>query len=89
MIYIGYKLNTVIPKFSVNYCTGTDLTYSICGTQMEVIIREVNLAYESVKKGKEEPFDSSIFAEEHIHSVIDLVSNKNVTEALGKMVITI
>lgn len=53
---------------------------------MEVIVREINLAYESVKKGKENGYDSSVFAEEHIHSVLDLVSNKDVTTSLNQLV---
>ena len=55
---------------------------------MEIIVREINLAYESVNRGKEEHFDSDMFAEDHIHSVSDLVSNKIVTEALCKLVIS-
>lgn len=53
---------------------------------MEVIVREINLAYESVKKGKENGYDSSVFSEEHIHSVLDLVSNKDVTTSLNQLV---
>lgn len=75
-----------IPNLEGNFGTGTNPKISIRRSLMEGIIREVNVAYESVKKGKEEGFDSSIFAEEHIHSVIDLVSNKSVTDALSKMV---
>lgn len=53
---------------------------------MEVIVREINLAYESVKKGNENGYDSSVFAEERIHSVLDLVSNKDVTNSLNQLV---
>lgn len=53
---------------------------------MEVIIREINDAYDSIEKGKEKGFDASIFAEEHIHSVMSLVSNKSVVEGIQSLV---
>lgn len=66
--------------------SGTDPFLSRYKRTMEVIVREINLAYESVKKGKENGYDSSVFAEEHIHSVLDLVSNKDVTTSLNQLV---
>ncbi|KAK8832567.1 hypothetical protein WA577_004828, partial [Blastocystis sp. JDR] len=49
---------------------------------MEVIVREINDAYESIEKGKEQGFDASVFAEEHIHSALSLVSNKGVVDGI-------
>lgn len=66
--------------------SGTDPFLSRYKRTMEVIVREINLAYESVKKGNENGYDSSVFAEERIHSVLDLVSNKDVTNSLNQLV---
>ena len=53
---------------------------------MEGIVNEVKQAYNAIENGKEESIDYAVFAEEHIHSVIDLVSNKDVLEVLAKIV---
>lgn len=53
---------------------------------MEVIVREINDAYESIEKGKEQGFDASVFAEEHIHSALSLVSNKGVVDGIKGLV---
>ena len=53
---------------------------------MERIVSEVNQAYNAIENGKEESIDYAVFAEEHIHGVIDLVSNKDVLEVLAKIV---
>ncbi|CBK24177.2 uncharacterized protein [Blastocystis hominis] len=49
---------------------------------MDSIIKEVNLAYDVLEKENVNQIDAALFAEEHIHSVIDLFSNKDLTEAL-------
>ena len=54
---------------------------------METIIKEVNLAYDVLEKGKTSGFDGALFAEEHIHSVLDLFSNKDLVDALQKLVV--
>lgn len=54
---------------------------------METIIKEVNLAYDVLEKGKTSGFDGALFAEEHIHSVLDLFSNKDLADALQKLVV--
>ena len=54
---------------------------------METIIKEVNLAYDVLEKGKTSGFDGTLFAEEHIHSVLDLFSNKDLADALQKLVV--
>ena len=53
---------------------------------MEGIVNEVKQAYNAIENGKEELIDYAVFAEEYIHSVIDLVSNKDVLEVLAKIV---
>ena len=53
---------------------------------MEGIVNEVKQAYNAIENGKEESIDYAVFAEEYIHSVIDLVSNKDVLEVLAKIV---
>ena len=54
---------------------------------METIIKEVNLAYDVLEKGKTSGFDGALFAEEHIHSVLDLFSNKDLVDALQELVV--
>ena len=53
---------------------------------MEVIIREINDAYDSLERGNKNGLDSAVFAEEHIHSILNLVSNKDVTDCIQKLV---
>lgn len=54
---------------------------------METIIKEVILAYDVLEKGKTSGFDGALIAEEHIHSVLDLFSNKDLVDALQKLVV--
>lgn len=53
---------------------------------MEVIIREINDAYDSLERGTTNDPDSAVFAEEHIHSILNLISNKDVTDCIQKLV---
>ena len=56
---------------------------------MDSIIKEVNLAYDVLEKENVNQIDAALFAEEHIHSVIDLFSNKDSTEALQWLVLLV
>ena len=56
-------------------------------TIMDSIIKEVNLAYDVLEKENADQIDSALFAEEHIHSVIDLFTNKDLSEALQLLVL--
>lgn len=56
---------------------------------MDSIIKEVNLAYDVLEKENVNQIDAALFAEEHIHSVIDLFSNKDLTEALQLLVLLV
>lgn len=56
---------------------------------MDSIIKEVNLAYDVLEKENVNQIDTALFAEEHIHSVIDLFSNKDLTEALQLLVLLV
>ncbi|KAK8793077.1 hypothetical protein WA588_005814 [Blastocystis sp. NMH] len=49
---------------------------------METIVREINRSYTSIEKGEKEGFDGAVFAEDHIHSVSETVTNKDVHTAL-------
>lgn len=53
---------------------------------METIIREISRSYASIEKGEKEGFDGYVFAEDHIHSVLETVTNKNVHAALSEAV---
>ena len=54
---------------------------------MDSIIKEVNLAYDVLESKNADKIDVALFAEEHIHSVIDLFSNKDLSEALQMLVL--
>lgn len=58
-------------------------------TIMDSIIKEVNLAYDVLEKENADQIDSALFAEEHIHSVIDLFTNKELSEALQLLVLLV
>ena len=58
-------------------------------TIMDSIIKEVNLAYDVLEKENADQIDSALFAEEHIHSVIDLFTNKDLSEALQLLVLLV
>lgn len=49
---------------------------------MEAIIREINRSYISIEKGEQGGFDGSVFAEDHIHKVLNTVTNKDVNASL-------
>ena len=53
---------------------------------METIVREINRSYASIEKGEKEGFDGCVFAEDHIHSVLETVTNKDVHTALNEAV---
>ena len=53
---------------------------------METIVREINRSYTSIEKGEKEVFDGAVFAEDHIHSVSETVTNKDVHTALSEAV---
>ena len=53
---------------------------------METIIREINRSCASIEKGEKEGFDGCVFAEDHIHSVLETVTNKDVHAALSEAV---
>ena len=53
---------------------------------METIVREINRSYTSIEKGEKEGFDGAVFAEDHIHSVSETVTNKDVHTALSEAV---
>ena len=53
---------------------------------METIVREINRSYASIEKGEKEGFDGAVFAEDHIHSVLETVTNKDVHAALSEAV---
>lgn len=56
---------------------------------MDSIIKAVNLAYDVLEKENSNKIDAALFAEEHIHSVIDLYSNKDLSEALELLVLSV
>lgn len=53
---------------------------------MDAIIREINRAYVSIEKGEKEGFDGYVFAEDHIHSVLNTMANKDVSQSLEEAV---
>ena len=53
---------------------------------METIIREINRSFASIERGEKEGFDGRVFAEDHIHSVLETVTNKDVHIALEEAV---
>ena len=53
---------------------------------METIVREINRSYTSIEKGEKEGFDGAVFAEDHIHSVSETVTNKDIHIALSEAV---
>ena len=53
---------------------------------MDAIIREINRSYVSIEKGEKGGFDGYIFAEDHTHSVLNTVTNKEVNTALEQAV---
>lgn len=56
---------------------------------MDAIIREINRSYVSIEKGKKDGFDGYVFAEDHIHSVLNTVTNKDINTALEKAVLVV
>lgn len=53
---------------------------------MDAIIREINRAFISIEKGEQGGFDGNVFAEDHTHSVLNTVSNKDISTALEQAV---
>ena len=53
---------------------------------METIIDEVTQAFDCVECRKDADFDSSLFAEEHVHGVMNVLTNKDIANALTQVV---
>ena len=53
---------------------------------MDAIIREINRSFISIEKGEQGGFDGNVFAEDHTHSVLNTVSNKDISTALEQAV---
>lgn len=84
------KKNDFISNWAIRISKwGTQLSqlqYHPKKDNMDAIIREINRSYVSIEKGEKGGFDGYIFAEDHTHSVLNTVTNKEVNTALEQAV---